>query len=109
MIFSLSPSVYQVIVESIVLFCSLLFPLAKYRRLYKEDRNTLTQKSRTLCKLPFAIEIATNGYNQLLHTTSQGYSCLAITDDEFYKTFTSSSLKLKNGTGNLHWKPLIFV
>lgn len=34
---------------------------------YIEDGNTLTQKSRTLCKLPFAIEVATKGHNQAFY------------------------------------------
>ena len=31
--------------------------------MYIQDGNTLTQKSRTLCKLPFAIEVVTKGHN----------------------------------------------
>ena len=48
---------------------------------YIEDGNTLTQKSRTLCKLPFAIEVG------FLQSTPQGYSCLAITNDVVHNTF----------------------
>ena len=50
-----------------VLFCYLLFCSAIQTYMYIEDGNTLTQKSRTLCKLPFAIEVATKGHNQAFY------------------------------------------
>ena len=72
--------ILQVIVDSIVLFCYLLFcsAIQTYSIMYIEDGNTLTQELN-----PVQVAFCDSGFSQ----NTPHYSCLAITNDVVHNTF----------------------